>query len=128
MEIATWVLQAVGLFVATNIDDSIVLSLFYARGAGRRGVLAGAALGVLPLLRRLLPLAVLGALGYRNLDEVAALAGRFTTTEVMCRHVFEELAAAAQLGRLGDDGRLRRIRVTMHESHAARAWYEADLH
>ena len=70
---------------------------------------------------------VLEPLRYRNLDEVPELAGRFTTTEVMCRHVYEELAAAARLGRLGDDGRLRRLRVTLHESHAARAWYEADL-
>lgn len=28
------VLQAIGLFLATNIDDIIVLSLFFARGAG----------------------------------------------------------------------------------------------
>lgn len=32
------VLQAIGLFIATNIDDIIVLSLFFARGAGQRGV------------------------------------------------------------------------------------------
>ena len=31
------VLQAIGLFAATNIDDIIVLSLFFARGAGQRG-------------------------------------------------------------------------------------------
>ena len=31
------VLQAIGLFIATNIDDIIVLSLFFARGAGQRG-------------------------------------------------------------------------------------------
>ncbi len=30
-------LQAVGLFLVTNIDDIIVLSLFFARGAGQRG-------------------------------------------------------------------------------------------
>ena len=30
------VLQAIGLFIATNIDDIIVLSLFFARGAGQR--------------------------------------------------------------------------------------------
>ena len=29
--------QAIGLFIATNIDDIIVLSLFFARGAGQRG-------------------------------------------------------------------------------------------
>ena len=33
----TALLQAIGLFVATNIDDIIVLSLFFARGAGRPG-------------------------------------------------------------------------------------------
>ena len=36
MELLTPILQAIGLFVATNIDDIIVLSLFYARGAGQR--------------------------------------------------------------------------------------------
>ena len=30
-------LGAVGLFIATNIDDIIVLSLFFARGAGPTG-------------------------------------------------------------------------------------------
>jgi cadmium resistance protein CadD (predicted permease) len=30
-------LQAIGLFLVTNIDDIIVLSLFFARGAGQRG-------------------------------------------------------------------------------------------
>jgi cadmium resistance protein CadD (predicted permease) len=34
------ILQAIGLFIATNIDDIIVLSLFFARGAGRRGTTA----------------------------------------------------------------------------------------
>ena len=34
------VLQAIGLFISTNIDDIIVLSLFFARGAGRRGTTA----------------------------------------------------------------------------------------
>lgn len=33
-------LPAIGLFLATNIDDIIVLSLFFARGAGRRGTTA----------------------------------------------------------------------------------------
>ncbi len=31
---ATTVLQAIGLFMATTIDDIIILSLFVARGAG----------------------------------------------------------------------------------------------
>lgn len=36
----TTALQAIGLFMATNIDDIIVLSLFFARGAGQRGTTA----------------------------------------------------------------------------------------
>ncbi|MFI5506207.1 cadmium resistance transporter [Mycobacterium sp. NPDC051804] len=34
------VLPAIGLFTATNVDDIIVLSLFFARGAGQRGTTA----------------------------------------------------------------------------------------
>lgn len=48
------VLQAIGLFLATNIDDIIVLSLFFARGAGQRGtttrILAGQYLGFVGIL------------------------------------------------------------------------------
>ena len=50
----TALLQAVGLFIATNIDDIIVLSLFFARGAGRPGttakILAGQYLGFVGIL------------------------------------------------------------------------------
>lgn len=52
--IFTSVLQAIGLFAATNIDDIIVLSLFFARGAGQRGttarILAGQYLGFAGIL------------------------------------------------------------------------------
>ncbi len=45
----TSALQAIGLFLVTNIDDIIVLSLFFARGAGQRGtttkIIAGQYLG-----------------------------------------------------------------------------------
>lgn len=71
--------------------------------------------------------AVLAPLRYANLDAVPALAGRITTTEVLCAHVFDGLAAAVREGRLGGSGRPSRIRVTLHESHVARAWLEADL-
>ena len=37
MNVVSSVLQATGLFLVTNIDDIIVLSLFFARGAGQRG-------------------------------------------------------------------------------------------
>ena len=39
------ILQAVGLFLVTNIDDIIVLSLFFARGAGQRGTTTRILLG-----------------------------------------------------------------------------------
>ena len=52
--ILTSVLQAIGLFAVTNIDDIIVLSLFFARGAGQRGttarILAGQYLGFAGIL------------------------------------------------------------------------------
>ena len=52
--ILTSVLQAMGLFAATNIDDIVVLSLFFARGAGQRGttarILAGQYLGFAGIL------------------------------------------------------------------------------
>ncbi len=47
--ILTSVLQAIGLFAATNIDDIIVLSLFFARGAGQRGTTAIPYFGLIPL-------------------------------------------------------------------------------
>ena len=72
--------------------------------------------------------AVLGALNYRNLDDMPELKGANTTTEFLTRHIFDALAAAARGGKLGRDGReLKAIRVTLSESHVARAWYEAPL-
>ncbi|WP_443217612.1 cadmium resistance transporter [Pseudonocardia sp. P1] len=66
MEPLTWTLQAIGLFMVTNIDDVIVLSLFYARGAGVRGttarILGGQYLG----FGAILAAAVLVALGARS--------------------------------------------------------------
>ncbi len=66
MEPLTWTLQAIGLFMVTNIDDVIVLSLFYARGAGVPGttarILGGQYLG----FGAILAAAVLVALGARS--------------------------------------------------------------
>ena len=49
MKVISSALQAIGLFLVTNIDDIIVLSLFFARGAGQRGtttrIVAGQYLG-----------------------------------------------------------------------------------
>lgn len=71
--------------------------------------------------------AVLAPLRYQNLDALPGFAGKFTTTEFLCRHIFEGLAEAARGGAFGEAGGLRRMRVSLHESHVARAWYEADL-
>ncbi|WP_306029198.1 6-carboxytetrahydropterin synthase [Stappia sp. MMSF_3263] len=71
---------------------------------------------------------VLEPLNFQNLDEVPAFAGKNTTTEFLTRHIFEALAEAARGDRLGrPGGELAAIRVTLHESHVARAWYEGRL-
>lgn len=62
----TSTLQAIGLFIATNIDDIIVLSLFYARGAGRRGTTVKILLGQYLGFGGILATAVLVALGARS--------------------------------------------------------------
>lgn len=67
-------------------------------------------------------------LNYRNLDELPEFRGANTTTEVICKHVFDKLAEAAHSGKLGRDApELKAIRVTISESHVARAWYEGEL-
>ena len=72
--------------------------------------------------------AALAALNYRNLDDVPALKDVNTTTEFLTKHIYDALAQAARHGKLGRDGReLAAIRVTLSESHVARAWYEAAL-
>jgi 6-pyruvoyl-tetrahydropterin synthase len=71
---------------------------------------------------------VLKPLNYRNLDELPEFKGQNTTTEFLTKHVFDRLAQAARAGELGRDGReLSAIRVTISESHVARAFYEAAL-
>ena len=71
---------------------------------------------------------VLKPLNYRNLDELPEFAGRNTTTEFLSRHVFDAMAAAARAGKLGPGSEgVARIRVTLHESHVARAWYEGPV-
>jgi 6-pyruvoyl-tetrahydropterin synthase len=72
--------------------------------------------------------AVLGELGYRNLDDEAELAGMNTTTEALARVVADRLAERARAGDLGDAAReLDGLVVTLHESHVASASYERAL-
>jgi 6-pyruvoyl-tetrahydropterin synthase len=72
--------------------------------------------------------AILQSLNYRNLDDVDELTGVNTTTEFLSKHIHDRLAQAARKDALGRSGHeLKAIRVTLSESHVARAWYEADL-
>lgn len=68
----------------------------------------------------------LAPLAYRNLDELPEFAGRNTTTEVLCRHIFDRIAEAARSGAFGREPPTR-LRITLHESHVARAWFEDDI-
>jgi hypothetical protein len=68
------------------------------------------------------------SLNYRNLDDVPEFRGSNTTTEFLTKHIFDRLAKEARAGELGRDGReLKAIRITLSESHVARAWFEAAL-
>jgi 6-pyruvoyl-tetrahydropterin synthase len=67
---------------------------------------------------------VVAGLSYRNLDEELVFKGSNTTTEVLARYVADQLAEQVQAGRLGPDGQVRRVSVTLHESHVAWASYE----
>lgn len=72
--------------------------------------------------------AVLGPLNYRNLDELPEFKGINTTTEFLSKHIYDGLAMPARAGELGRVGReLKAIRITISESHVARAQYEAPL-
>jgi 6-pyruvoyl-tetrahydropterin synthase len=67
-------------------------------------------------------------LAYQNLDALPALKGVLTTTEFLCRYIFDRLSEAARTGTLGEDGRgLARIRVTLSETDLARASYEGAV-
>ena len=65
--------------------------------------------------------AVVGQLGYRNLDDEPSLAGMNTTTEVLAKLVADRLADRMQGS--GVEG----ILVTLRESHVAWATYERPL-
>ena len=95
---------------------------FFRQRLNRQNVVVdiGAALDVLH--RTLKPLA------YQDLDALPQFVGVLTTTEFLCKHIFDSMVAAARSGGLGDDGAgLERIRVTLHETDLARASYEGAV-
>ena len=70
----------------------------------------------------------LAPINYANLDEIPQFQGQNTTTEFLTKYIFDELAKAARSGDLGrKPEELDAIRVTLSESHVARAWYEAKI-
>lgn len=72
--------------------------------------------------------AILTPLNYRNLDDLPEFKGMNTTTEFLCKHIYDGLAKPARAGELGRPGReLKGLRITLSESHVARAQYEAPL-
>jgi 6-pyruvoyl-tetrahydropterin synthase len=72
--------------------------------------------------------ATLAPLNYHNLDELPQFSGKQTTTEYLAKHIFDAIAGAARSGALGPGGEgISSIRVTLHESHVARAWYEGPV-
>lgn len=71
---------------------------------------------------------VIAPINYRNLDELEDFKSRRSTTEVLAKWVFDRMADEIAAGRLGEAARgIERLKVTLHESHIARASYEAAL-
>ena len=70
---------------------------------------------------------LVGELSYRNLDDEPDFKGTNTTTEVLARHLADQLAERVHLGELGASAALSAVAVTLHESHVAWASYERAL-
>jgi len=72
--------------------------------------------------------AVVGELGYRNLDDEADFAGVNTTTEALARIIADRLADRVGAGELGEGAReLDGLVVTLRESPVAWAGYDRGL-
>jgi 6-pyruvoyl-tetrahydropterin synthase len=72
--------------------------------------------------------AVLGALNYRNLDELPEFKGVNTSTEFLAKVIADRLADRVHNGSLGEGARgLTEITVTLKESHIAWASYRRAL-
>lgn len=108
---------AQGMHGATFIVDAA----FFTDDLDAHGLVVDIGLAVDALAETLQPLR------YKNLDEIPEFSGKFTTTEFLCKHIFDQMRAHITAGTLKDAGRVRRLRITLHESHMARAWFEADL-
>ncbi len=94
---------------------------FFTEGLDAQGLVVDIGLASEALAETLAPIR------YKNLDELPEFEGKFTTTEFLCGHIFAAMAAHLRAGKLADNGRVKKLRVTLHESHVARAWYEAAV-
>lgn len=94
---------------------------FFTEDIDEHGLVVDIGLGIEILSQTLDPLR------YQNLDEIPDFEGKFTTTEFLCKHIFDGMAAAVKAGKLSDGGRVRRLRISLEESHIARAFYEGNL-
>ena len=108
---------AQGLHGATFTVDAA----FYAEDIDEHGLVVDIGLASQALSE------VLEPLRYKNLDDLPEFSGKFTTTEFLCRHIFEGMAARLRSGSVGDQGRVKKLRIMLHESHVARAWFEGAI-
>lgn len=108
---------AQGMHGATFVVDAA----FFTEDLDENGLVIDIGLALEGLADALKPLK------YANLDEVPAFKGKITTTEFLCHYIWTQLRETAKTTGLGDNGRLRRIKVSLEESHVARGWYEADI-
>jgi 6-pyruvoyl-tetrahydropterin synthase len=71
---------------------------------------------------------LLGDLNYRNLDEEKDFHEKNTTTEFLCKEIFDRIITHIHQGGLGPNGSdLSSIQVTLKESHIAWATYEGKV-
>ena len=71
---------------------------------------------------------VLAGYNYRNLDDEPEFSGRNTTTEFLASVIFHRIAARIGRGELGESANgLTGLKVTLAESHVAKAAYEGRL-
>jgi 6-pyruvoyl-tetrahydropterin synthase len=109
---------AQGLHGATFIVDAA----FFCDTLGAHNVVVDIGRAAEALKRALAPI------NYANLDDVPDLAGQITTTEFLCRYIFDRLATALKAGDLGPGSEgVTRLRVTLSESHTAKAWFEGAV-
>lgn len=108
---------AQGLHGATFTVDAA----FYAEDIDEHGLVVDIGLASQALSE------VLEPLRYKNLDDLPEFSGKFTTTEFLCRHIFEGMVARLRSGSAGDQGRVKKVRIMLHESHVARAWFEGAI-